>query len=242
VFALLTPVVAGILVALARPAAPAIRSAVLAGAPQDVALDPGTGRAFVLDDDASVQVVDLARARVVRTLTGGGAGTGVPVTMALDTRTQRLFVADPRDGLRPSVVRVLDSRTGATRGTTRVGRMACALAVDTRSGHVFVADEYDSAVSMLDARSGALLRTIRMGAAPVAFAVDSPAGRVFVLQWIMQQGAVSARSRVTTVDARSGVLLRTVAVGTGQGALAADVRSGRVFVTNGSDGTLSVWE
>ncbi len=226
------PVATSILVALTPPTTPAIRTIALAGVPQEVVLDPSTGRAVVLGSAATVSVVDLVHARVERTFRGGDAGTGVPVTMALDADTQRLFVADPRNGLGPSVVRVLDSHSGALRGTTRVGRMACAMAVDTRSGRVFVADEYDGAVSMLDARSGALLRTVPVAAAPVALAVDAAAGRVFVLHWLTQRGPVSGRSRVSVLDARSGALLRTVLIGSGYGAMAVAARADRVFVAD----------
>ena len=77
-----------------------------------------------------------------------------------------------------------------------VGRSPSAIAVDPRSGHVFVANSGDNTLTMLDARSGAVLRTIIVGAYPDQMQVNPQTERVFV----MNEGDGS----VSVVDARTG--------------------------------------
>lgn len=243
--ALLVPLVLGMRSVVASPAAPAVRSVALTGTPQDVALDSRTGYAFVLNDDATVGVVDLARARLVRTL--GRTGVGMFPSMALDARTGRLVVVDPGNGLAPSLVRLWDSRSGALLASVRVGRGAIAMAVEERGNQLFVANAGSGTVSVLDAASGRPLHTVRLGAPPVALAVDARASRVVVLEQGALHGAapgpngyMPGLSRVGLLDARRGTLLRTVTVGMGPSTLAVDTRCGRVFVANRGEGTLSL--
>src|ERR687885_94397 len=128
--------------------------------------------------------------------------------------------------------------------TVAVGRMPSAMAVDTRRGRVFVADEGANSVSMLDARRGRLLRTVPVGPAPTGIAVDAQAGHVLIVNQGTFQPAPAFYSHehgtVTVLDARSGTVLRTVTVGYGPRALALDARRGRAFVANRYDGTVSV--
>jgi DNA-binding beta-propeller fold protein YncE len=116
-------------------------------------------------------------------------------------------------------VRVFNARTGFLLRTVRTG--GGALAVDDRTGRVFVASIDGDSVSMLDAHSGAVLRTIpRIGIRPLV--VDARAGHVFV---------PGARG-LSMLDARTGRLLRTAALTTATGAvvLAVDEADGRLFV------------
>jgi YVTN family beta-propeller protein len=56
-----------------------------------------------------------------------------------------------------------------------------AVAVDERTGAVFVANAGSDSVSVLDATSGAVRRTITVGTYPIAVAVGAGTGRVFVV-------------------------------------------------------------
>jgi DNA-binding beta-propeller fold protein YncE len=117
--------------------------------------------------------------------------------------------------------------------TIAVGLHPSALAVDARSGRVFVARNYDGSVSMVDARSGRVLRTMATDLTPWGIAVDQRAGRVLVSTgqglWLS-----ATPGRVQVLDGRTGRRLRTVAVGLGPDAMALDERSGHVFVANSS--------
>src|ERR687885_1197271 len=77
------------------------------------------------------------------------------------TESGRAFVAlansyYARPSLPGTDVSTVDLSTGAVLGTTPVGRAPQVLAVDTRTGRVFVVNTGGGTVSVLDARSGAL--------------------------------------------------------------------------------------
>src|SRR5919202_3947952 len=101
--------------------------------------------------------------------------------------------------------------------TIAVGHMPSAMAVDTRRGRVFVANEGANSVSVLDVRTGAVLATTDVGLAPTALAVDETAGRVVVLT---TGAALTSHDSVSVLDAGSGRLLRTLDAGVGVGVAA----------------------
>jgi DNA-binding beta-propeller fold protein YncE len=144
---------------------------------------------------------------------------------------------------------MLDATTETLLRTTRVGQNPRAVAIDERTGRVFVVDEgplsadrsglptANGTVSVLDATTGKLLRTTRVGVGASAAAVDVQTGRVFVanagrtlsidLHNPREHGSVSV------LDATSGTLLSTVSTGAGTHALAVDEHNGRVLVSTG---------
>lgn len=223
--------------ALGGPRDAIVRTIVVGHLPDALVLDPDTGQAVVANDgDATVSVLDLASGRLLHTVRVGDPAGDAPFTLALDGVTQRVFVANRGDNGVPSVLRVLDSRSGAPLATRRVGPEASVLAVDERAGHAVVATEGDGRVGLLDARSGALLRTTALGLAPLAVAVDPQTARVFVggpvtpdgmdvAAW--QHGAASGR--IGVLDSRSGALVQTVGVAAAPVALAVNRRTARVF-------------
>lgn len=108
-----------------------------------------------------------------------------------------------------------------------------AVAVDVRTGHVFVTDSGGSGVGgsvhMVDGATGTVLRTVAVGPSPRGVAVDGRTGRVFVANWghtYRDTGSVSV------LDAATGTTVRTVMVGVNPRVVAVDTTAGRVFVTN----------
>jgi hypothetical protein len=126
-----------------------------------------------------------------------------------------------------------------------VGREPSALAVASRAGRVFVANQDDASVTMLDAASGAVLRTTALGHHPRALVVDAADARVLTLNSRVvapRRGHLPPRrgdlpGTVSVLDAGSGALLRTVPVGAGPLALAVDERTHHAFVM-GADATV----
>ncbi len=90
--------------------------------------------------------------------TTGLAGTSLGVgagPVAVDARRGVAFVttvAAGYDGFPagPSTLMALDLDTGRVRAQIRVGHLAVALAVDTWTGRLFVANEGDNTVSVID--------------------------------------------------------------------------------------------
>ncbi len=173
--------------------------------PGALAVDETTGRAFMLTTDVTtnrgaVVVVDTRGGRLL----GSTPLPGAPAAMATDARTGHVFVTTqgpaPRAIGVASVaprpvgagrVAILDARTGALLRLVEVGVAPGAVAVDGRSGRVFVAnagpvDRLGNAsepgtVNVLDAWSGVVLRTVTVGLNPDSIAVDERAGRAFVV-------------------------------------------------------------
>ncbi len=135
----------------------------------------------------------VAGAPVVRIVPVPGADA-----LALDTRAGRAFVAVPGAIRVVDLVRGVLLRTVAVAGSNVIGP---AVAVDTQSAHVFVANGTGaSSGEMLDACSGALLRRLRIDAyVPWGLHVVASARRIIAL------GA-----GVSVLDATTGALVRHV--------------------------------
>jgi len=144
-----------------------------------LAIDEPHGRVVVANVlDNSVSLLDARNGALVRTVFGGLGPRG----LAVDGRTGRAFVA-AGDGM----VRVLDTGNGVLIGAISAGAtdamdgLSQDIAVDERSGRVFVVSPRRNTVSVLDAGSGAVLRTVRVGTTPIGVAVDSARGRAYVV-------------------------------------------------------------
>jgi YVTN family beta-propeller protein len=242
--ALLLALAGGVLNAMSRPPALRVSTIPIGQRPDSIVLDSRTGRDFVGDATAgTVSVLDLAHARLVRTVRVGGAYPLAPLAVALDPVTHRVFVATGGDTKDFDVVQMLDSRSGARLATVQVGHRVWALAVDSRQGHVFVADDADGTVTMLDAYNGAVLHTTTVGTLPLALAVDARTARAFVIGVIGGDVVLpTAAGLVSVLDTRTGALLRTIPLGGESSALAVDERTARVFVANSSSGTVSLFD
>jgi YVTN family beta-propeller protein len=179
-----------------------------------------------------VSVLDARNGHVLRTTSVGLS----PLTVAVVESLKRVFIAN--GGLwysgyqvtRGTASVLLDEHTGAVVRTVPVGRSPGPLAVDARTGYVFVANHDDNRLSTVDAASGRVVRTVPLGLPPRAIAVDQRRGHVVVLTSEAFVPSASA-GRVQVLDGRTGRLLHTVAVGAEASALALDERTGKVFAT-----------
>ena len=188
-----------------------------------VAVDARSGHAFVVDPGSNA-------ARMFDTRTGAVVGARsmlmTPALVAVDATAGQAFVTTDSP-----FVDVLDARSGALVRTLVARASGGPLAVDGRSGHVFVLDSGGASVAMLDRRSGLVLRTIPVGQFPVAVALDARRGRAYV---VSRDSASSFNptdtGSVSVIDTPTGGVLRTIPVGVDPVAVAVDVDSGRVFV------------
>jgi DNA-binding beta-propeller fold protein YncE len=130
-----------------------------------------------------------------------------PVGIAVDDRTHTVYVTDNVDGDRPGTVSIIDGATcngTNTAGCGRhfpavaTGRLPNQIAVDVRTGTVYIADEGSAAVSVLDgARCDAAVTTgcgaaseRAVGSTPVDVIVSPDTGTVYVTD-TFQSGALS---------------------------------------------------
>jgi YVTN family beta-propeller protein len=107
-----------------------------------------------------------------------------------------------------------------------------ALAVNSSTNRVYVANAGSDNVSVIDGASSAVIATIAVGSSPRGIAVDAEANRVYV--------ANSGSNEVTVIDGESHEVVATHSVGKEPWGIAADPNTGRVFVSNRSGGTVSV--
>jgi YVTN family beta-propeller protein len=213
---------------------PALPTAIaLSGVPDALAIATRTCRAFVRNLDGRVDVLDLTRGTLLRTVQASIQRRGVlfaPV-VAVDDRTQRVFVANSGDSLDDGSVSVLDAASGAVLRTVFPGVHPSSVAIDPQRGRVFVTNTGRDSVSILDAASGAVLRTIPVKGGPTLVAVDIRRARVFVAEVLLgEHGAVS------TLDESTGRVLRTAPITGVPAVLVEDPQSGHVFVGPTSEG------
>jgi len=204
-----------------------------------VAIDKQTGQVFAASSatNASGQAVPGANIISVLDAATGALRRRIPVTngpiaVSVDERTRRAFTSN-LDGS----VSILDVQTDRLVRTIPLAPLAVApaVAVDSQSGHAFVAGydyiTYHGHISVLDVRRGNLLKTVAVGNTANAVAVTGRADHVFAL----------SESGVSMLDARSGNLMRTTPIRPSPDAVVVDARSGEVFVAD-SEGHVHIFD
>ncbi len=202
--------------------------------PHPIAVDGRLGRVFLANTSHSARSVDIrdaATGRLLKTVPVGG----IPIVVALDGRSQRVFVGlwGDQGVVGPGRVAVLDAVAGRVLRTVRVGANPQAIVIDESANRAFVLNSGDlpthtlGGVTILDATGGQVLRTVAAGSAPQTAVVDIRQGDVFIANAGVGEttaGTISVR------DATSGRLLRTLPGGGYPWALAFDARTGHLFM------------
>jgi len=125
-----------------------------------LAVDATTGRAFAVSTSfdaigggpVALSVLDTRSGQVVHTATLEQAQGSVETTSTVDERHNRVFVAATGIGIgyEATEVNVIDARSGRVVGQVMAGIGPAALAADTTTGLLFVANGSDGTVSVLD--------------------------------------------------------------------------------------------
>jgi DNA-binding beta-propeller fold protein YncE len=243
-------------------ASPLIRTVPVGTNPAALTVDEPTGHVFVLNrGPIRDNVVPVGRGSV--TMLDGTTGAVLcttqvgadPVALAVDSHTRRVFIlnggkTDPVYGtpLGPTTVSVLDAATGLLLHTLALGSRAAGarpLAVDGRTGHVFVMTSGSNVVStptsgipvggsvtVLDAATGAILHTIHLGAKANALAVDPRTGRVFVSFMSgtdsEKVGCACFPGHIAVLDGTTGAIYSRLNLAVLVSGIAIDARAGRV--------------
>jgi len=125
----------------------------VAGSSYPLAVDARRGLVYAGHFEGGVDVLNAASGRVVRHIALKGDAN--PLTV--DEQSGRVLIAHtgPFAGGAPSgdgSVSVVDGTTGTIVRTVTVGRYPVAAAIDGRTGHAFILNEFSNTVSMLDMR------------------------------------------------------------------------------------------
>ncbi len=190
------------------PLGPTLPPGGIAAVP-NIALDARAHRAYAsVPDMGAVTTIDLQRARVLRT-----APVGVDAaTPLVDERTGRVVVASL------GAVSVLDARSGALVRTTFSTQTIAhyPVAVDERSGLIYVAGFNGRTVDAFDGASGRFRRSIPVPGDPEAIAVDDATGQVLVVvghQSASSGGLIAGATALCALDGATGRLRRVLPLG-----------------------------
>jgi len=187
------------------PVGPSSLGGAIAAVPS-IAVDSRAHRAYVsLPDTGAVTTIDVRRGRVVQTVRSGLEAGGPLV----DERTGRVIVASL------GAVSVLDARSGALVRTTISSQTIdhYPVAIDERSGNVYVAGFNGQSVSVFDGSSGRLRSSTPVPGDPEAIAASNATSRVFVVVGRRRnsaQGMVAGATSLCVLDGATGHLRHVV--------------------------------
>ncbi len=229
-------VVAAAMLARRTDTAGVLRTMVVGPNPSGVVVDGRAARAFVLDGNGTMSVLDTRSGTLLRQVAVGRASA-----LALDARTERVFVVNAYIMYAGGngTVSVFDAHTWRLLRTVPVGHLPYALAIDERAGRVFVLNVSSTInsggpVSVLDATSGRLLRTMYAGPnggpliAPFTLTVDARHGRLLVITGGLINNEPG--TALAVLNTHSGRLVRAPRIQPAPNGVAVDEETNRSFI------------
>lgn len=120
-------------------------------------------------------------------------------------------------------------------GTIPLGVAPGGIAVDARTGRVFIAnagiDGSERTVSVLDSRTGRLIQTVSVGQGPQSVAVNERTGRLFVANAGSYDGSGFHNGSIAVLDTRNDRMLRRMPIPGNPSLVTIDALTGRALVT-----------
>ncbi|MGP8145169.1 MAG: YncE family protein [Thermoplasmata archaeon] len=221
------------------------------GDPDGVAFDDSSGMVFVTEpgtcyfscSQGRVAVVSASTNSLDATVAVGAASLG----LAYDSGVGTLFVPNQGGGCASifgislgcvgSSVSLVSGVSDAVIGTIYLSTSPVAVAYDSSTGELFVADDAFDEVLVLSATTGALVANIPLGSNPNGLAYDSGKGEVFVTEGLpFGSGNVSVISDTTnTVVAKIRLAAGSYPLG-----IAYDGGKGELFVADNNHDSVAV--
>ena len=180
---------------------------------QAVAYNPVTNMIYVCQEGGGLSVVNASTLGVVASLASGGAAVAVnPVTNT---------VYEANDN---GTVNVVNGSTNAISARINVGKFPDAIAVNSKTDTVYVANQGSNSLSVINGATNQVITTIPVGSSPYGVAVNPNTNMVFVSD--------SGSDSVVVID---GALNKPLyAIPTDPGPLGIDLNAstGLVYVSN----------
>lgn len=199
----------------------------ITGGTHGIAISKGTGRGFTDDGENGKTVAfDLKTLKIIKQIPAGEDADAAYT----DKLTGHVFVVEGD----PGTITVVDPKSVATITTIKVGEKL-EYATGDDKGSVFVAGNGTGDVVRIDAKSNEVTAYWATPdcKSPHGLALDKVGRRLFM-------GCVN--NVMMVVDAISGKIIAQLPIGRGSDAIAWDPVRKRVFSSNGSDGTITVFE
>jgi len=152
-----------------------------------------------------------------------------PQGLALDPSRHRAYVT-----LGSGDLVTIDTLHNRIVSTVPVGLEPGAVAANTSTGFIYVANSGDGTVSIVDGTNHQLADIVTGLAGPHGLVVNEVANRVYVTD--------GKADRLVVIDGESNEVLRSVPVGSYPHAVVIDAEHDRLYVANAGDGTVSVIE
>ncbi|MGH9280504.1 MAG: serine/threonine-protein kinase [Acidimicrobiales bacterium] len=182
----------------------------------EVATDPGVSTTTAATVPATVPAPDLPGVAVGRE----------PTSVAANPRTNRFYVANS-GSLNVSVV---DGATREVTATVPMPTRPLAVAVNQRSGRVYVTTA-DASVVVISGDSNTVTGTVPLSARPLGLAVDHRTDRVFV---------ATVDPVIAVIDGPTSKVVSTIPLAARPWSIAVLPDTNRAFVTSQDAGTLSI--
>ena len=179
-----------------------------------IAINSRTGTIYLLGYGGAVKVLDGVSQRFAERPVGKHAWG-----LTLNDVTGAVYVTR----IENADVALVGSASAASI-SFRAGEIPCAIAVNSKTNTLYVADYGDNTVSIIDATTGQKTATVPVGHHPKAIAIDASSNLVFV--------ANTSDNTVTVIDTASNGVVATLPAGKNPFALAVAPGSTRLYVAN----------
>ena len=146
---------------------------------------------------SSMPAPSPAPAQVIATV-----GVGVdPVSVAVNSATNRIYVANRGDGITPGSVMVIDGTTNSVDATVPVGLGPCGIAANSLTNKIYVTNSYEDSLTVIDrATNQTQLIFFDTGSFPCELAVNTATNKIYVVN--------GGRNVVAVVDGASNSATR----------------------------------
>ena len=182
-----------------------------------IAIDSRRGTIYLLGYGGAVKVLDVASQKLTERPIGKHVWG-----LTVDDGTGAVYVARIED----ADVAALERNSSAPT-TFQAGAIPCAIAVNSKTHKLYVADFGENTVSVIDAKSGGKRTAVAVGNHPKAIAFDASRNLIYA--------ANTSDGTVTVIDAMTNGVLATLPAGKNPYALAVVPGSSRLYVANETD-------
>ena len=148
--------------------------------------------------------------------------TYAPMAILYDSLNGYLYVAC---GQIPGMIAVIDLASDSIVKNITVGDGPWGIALDNKTGNLFVSDWGNEDVSVINGTSNVLVSTIHVGASPEGIAFDSGNGNIYVVN--------SGQNNVMAINGTDNKVSATIPVGISPIGIAFDDSNGDLYVTDG---------